>query len=121
MSGSSETSREESRAPTSNRPRAADGVAWVRDGDALAEAGRAAEALAAYDEALRLEPDEPEVWARKGAVLARLGRRPEAVHWLYRAWTARSRLSDDGRAAAWLLTDLGIVLSDCDYCSKRDE
>lgn len=118
--GRSLESPDESSARSTTGPGREGRAAWSRAGDALARLGRSAEALAAYDEALRLEPEDPEVWGRKGISLARLGRREEAVHWLYRAWTARERLSDRGRSAAGLLTALGIVLADCEDCAKRD-
>jgi tetratricopeptide (TPR) repeat protein len=48
-------------------------------GNALVGAGRREEAVAAYREAIRVAPGNPEAWHNLGCVLGELGRKDEAV------------------------------------------
>jgi Flp pilus assembly protein TadD len=59
--------------------------AWVSLGDALSEAGRPAEALAAYQEGLRIVPEFAGAWNGVGVALGRLGQPEQAIEPLSRA------------------------------------
>ena len=48
-------------------------------GFTLKQAGRAGEALAVFDKAVQLRPDDPELWKQLGGALAALDRRDEAL------------------------------------------
>ncbi len=50
-------------------------------GNSLLAAGKPAEALACYEQALRLRPDQPELLANLGVACAEMGRLDEAVRW----------------------------------------
>ncbi|WP_313904604.1 tetratricopeptide repeat protein, partial [Streptomyces sp. 15-116A] len=79
--------------------------AHCEHGDALRNAGRDEEALAAYDRALALDPAYASAHASRGVALANLGRRTEALAALDHAldlipsyaWarTQRERISRD--------------------------
>lgn len=56
-----------------------DADAQISQGIALGKLGKWQEALAFYDKALELTPQNPKVWMNKGQSLAKLGRLPEAV------------------------------------------
>ncbi len=53
--------------------------AWVGLGDALSEAGRPQEALAAYEEGIRLMPAYVDAWNGVGAAYGRLGQHERAI------------------------------------------
>jgi FkbM family methyltransferase len=83
--------------------------ALARGGE-LIKAGRAAQAVAAYDEVLAVSPDSPEALLNRGVALRRLGRRDEALASYLRAiavapdrpsvWiNAANALADAGRMA----------------------
>jgi len=55
------------------------GRAWNNLGKALFSAGRPAEAVVRYEEAIRLEPAEPEPYYNLGLALARLNRPTDAI------------------------------------------
>jgi protein O-mannosyl-transferase len=55
------------------------GLAFANEGQALAKEGRLSEAIAQYEEALRLKPDYPEVDINLGLALASAGRPAEAI------------------------------------------
>src|SRR5260221_485264 len=59
-------------------------------GNALLAAGRCEEALACYQEALRLRPEHPETLANLGVACAELGRVAEALTWYDAALRTRS-------------------------------
>ncbi len=74
--------------------------------NALAAAGRHADAVAAYERTLAQNPGQPGVWYNLGNSLALIGRRAEALEALERSLTL-----DPAQAAAWnnranLLADL---------------
>jgi tetratricopeptide (TPR) repeat protein len=46
--------------------------AWVNKGSSLLKLGRYSEALAAYDEAIRIDPQSALAWNRKGLALKKL-------------------------------------------------
>jgi Flp pilus assembly protein TadD len=52
---------------------------WAERGHALRDLGRHRDALDAYDRALALDPQQPEVWHGKGITLRGLGRHAEAA------------------------------------------
>ena len=56
-----------------------DSDAKITKGIALGKAGKWQEAVACYDEALSLTPENPKAWINKGQSLAHLGKVPEAV------------------------------------------
>jgi serine/threonine protein kinase len=82
-------------------PKSEEAAAWVARGAKLFESKRWEEALAAYDEALRISPGLAEVWASKGATLNKLFRYKETLsvceHALRldpgntQAWTSKAR------------------------------
>lgn len=82
---------------------AADPDLWYARGNDLTELGRDEEAVAAYDEALQLQPDFFAAWLNRGVALDRLGRYPEAIASFERAL----RLKPD---AASLWYNRGTVL-----------
>lgn len=57
----------------------ADAAIWAERGDVLAALARWSEALASYDRALALAPDQPVVLANRGNVLRQLGRADDAL------------------------------------------
>ncbi|MGH7995999.1 MAG: tetratricopeptide repeat protein [Opitutaceae bacterium] len=74
-------------------------------GNILARTGRPAEAMAQYEEAIRLGPNYAAAYANGGNALAKLGRFPEAIAWYERAL----KISPDMPDAE---TELGIALDD---------
>ena len=77
-----------------------DARARVAYGEALANAGRLADAEAQYRTAIALAPDDPAARVRMGAVLAQQGRIDEAVPHLERAVALRPRDPDANRILA---------------------
>jgi tetratricopeptide (TPR) repeat protein len=77
--------------------------AWVGLGDVLSESGRAEEALAAYDQSLRILPAYAEAWNGAGVALGRLGQHQRAIDPLERAVRLRPEYSE-----AWY--NLGTAL-----------
>ncbi|MFN3409728.1 MAG: tetratricopeptide repeat protein [Limisphaerales bacterium] len=68
-------------------------AALMERGQALLNGDKAAEALACFDEALRLAPDHPEALVKKGAALERLGQDEEALRCYDRAIAADQSLT----------------------------
>ncbi|ROH93903.1 ATP-binding protein [Microcystis aeruginosa FACHB-524] len=66
-------------------------------GNELGDLGRYEEAIAAYDEAIKIDPNDPDLWHNKGNQLANLGRYEEALS----AYEEAIRLKPDYEAA-WL-------------------
>lgn len=66
-----------------------DAMAWYGLGDAQRFAGEFEEALAAYDQVLKLDPDNLDAWNNKGIALAELGDAKGA----YDAWRGALRVS----------------------------
>jgi len=64
-------------------------VSWNNKGVALSRLGKYNEAIEAYDEALRINPDYTSAWNNKGVVLSRLGKYPEAIEAFDRALRIR--------------------------------
>ena len=56
-----------------------DADARISEGIAFGKRGKWQEALACYDKALELTPENPKAWLNKGQSLRKLGRLPEAV------------------------------------------
>lgn len=52
---------------------------WCNKGIALADQNEYDEAIKAYDEAIRLDPDDAEAWYHKGIALEALGKIAEAT------------------------------------------
>lgn len=65
-------------------------IVWNNKGVTLSRLGKYDEALEAYDQALRIDPDYPNAWNNKGVVLSRLGKYPEALEAFDRALQTRS-------------------------------
>jgi tetratricopeptide (TPR) repeat protein len=63
----------------------ATGVLWRQRGNTLYDMKRYQVALASYDEALRLDPEESTYWQSRGSTLQKLSRYPEAVEAYQRA------------------------------------
>lgn len=72
-------------------------------GYSLTELGKYVEAIAAYDRAIALQPDDPWAWARKGRTLRLLGRLPAALD----AYDEALRLRP---SYAWAWKGRGVVL-----------
>lgn len=51
----------------------------VKRGAKLIEDGRYEDALACFDEALLIDPSDPDIWNKKGISLRSLGRYDEAI------------------------------------------
>ncbi len=64
-------------------------------GNELGDLGRYEEAIAAYDEAIKIDPNDPDLWHNKGNQLANLGRYEEALS----AYEEAIRLKPDYEAA----------------------
>jgi tetratricopeptide (TPR) repeat protein len=60
-------------------------VIYSYKGDILLEMGKLEEALAAYDEAINLNPQDSQFYVRKGAALSKLERFPEALEFYDKA------------------------------------
>ena len=56
-----------------------DHQAWGNRGNALFNLGRLEEAIASYDQALKIKPDDHEAWNNRGIALRNLGRLEEAI------------------------------------------
>lgn len=54
-------------------------VEWVNEGNYLVQAGKYEEAIQAYDEALKINPQNANVWNNKGTALRNLGKDDEAI------------------------------------------
>ena len=80
-------------------------------GSALADAGRTSEAIAQYQEALRLKPDYAEAHNNLGSALADAGRAPEAIA----QYEAALRLKPDLVEAH---NNLGVALADAGRTSE---
>ena len=57
----------------------------VARGDSLMQAGRFEEALALFEEALKLDGGDPDLWNRAGVALRGLGRYAESVEYFERS------------------------------------
>lgn len=68
-------------------------IVWNNKGVTLSRLGKYNEALEAYDQALRIDPDYPNAWNNKGVVLSRLGKYSEALEAFDRALQIRSGIS----------------------------
>ncbi len=53
--------------------------AWNNRGIALGNLGRLEEAIASYDQALEIKPDDEQAWYNRGVALSNLGRYEEAI------------------------------------------
>jgi tetratricopeptide (TPR) repeat protein len=76
-------------------------------GNILALAGRPGEALAQYEEAIRLKPGEAEAYYNAGNALKRLGRLPEAIARYEQALRAHPKMPDAQTALGTTLEDAG--------------
>ncbi|BAY22721.1 protein prenyltransferase, alpha subunit [Calothrix sp. NIES-2100] len=56
-----------------------DAEAWFNQGNEQCEAGDFASAIASYENALRIKPDNDSAWFNRGVALANLGRNEEAI------------------------------------------
>ncbi|MEF2144153.1 MAG: tetratricopeptide repeat protein [Desulfovibrionaceae bacterium] len=63
--------------------------AWIDLGNAYFDAGKAAEAIPAYEKALALNPDHPDVWTDLGVMYRRAGQPQKAVESFDRALLAQ--------------------------------
>jgi len=52
---------------------------WVAEGIELGQEGKYAEAIKAYDEALKINPQDAKAWNKKGKTLSDLGRNDDAI------------------------------------------
>ena len=52
---------------------------WLNKGDALYKDGKCDEAIKAYDEAIRRDPDFADAWYKKGVALRSQGKYDEAI------------------------------------------
>ena len=52
---------------------------WVAEGIELGQAGNYTEAIKAYDEALKINPQDAKAWNKKGKTLSDLGRNDDAI------------------------------------------
>lgn len=68
---------------------AADPELWFVRGNDASELGRDSEAVAAYEQALQVQPDFFAAWLNRGVALDRLGRYPEAIASFERALRLR--------------------------------
>ncbi|MFI5000703.1 MAG: tetratricopeptide repeat protein [Reyranellales bacterium] len=89
---------------------------FVARGNAYLSEGKAREALADYQQALRLKPDLPEVMALKGEALSMMGRFREALEAFDVALTARPKDGEalSGRAIAHLASG-NLELANADW------
>ena len=55
-----------------------DAETWNSKGNALFNLGKYAEAIKAYDQAIKLNPNDADVWYNKGIALEKLGKYEEA-------------------------------------------
>ena len=55
------------------------GQVWYNRGNALDNLGRLEEAIASYDQALAIKPDDNQAWYNRGVALGKLGRLEEAI------------------------------------------
>jgi len=65
------------------------GVTWNNKGVALSRLGKFHEAIEAYDQALKIDPEYFSAWNNKGVVLSRLGKYHEAIDAFDRALRIR--------------------------------
>lgn len=96
---------------------------WSNKGSSLSNLGRHAEALACFDEALKLHPSLGEAWANKGRVLVELGRLDGAMDCFEEALRLNPRdgkaVSDKAAALATLRRD-PEALALCDQALALD-
>ncbi len=76
-------------------------------GNVLALAGRPEEALAQYEEAIRLEPGDADAYYNAGKALTRLGRLPEAIARYEQALRANPNMPDAQAALGIALQETG--------------
>jgi cytochrome c-type biogenesis protein CcmH/NrfG len=55
------------------------GNTWVSKGDALNRMGNFSQAIAAYDTALKIDPNNKQAWVSKGDALNRMGNFSQAI------------------------------------------
>lgn len=97
--------------PSSLRPPRERAQELVRQGIAQMAANKISDALAAYDQAIAIDPHHPDAWGNRGVALRRLGRREQA---LASYWRAMETVQD--KAVLW--TNIANCLLDM---SRRDE
>jgi len=76
---------------------------YAKQGDACFFENRYQDAIAAYDQALQIQPDLADTWNNRGVVLTRMQRYPEAITSYEKATTIRPNYPD-----AW--NNRGVVL-----------
>jgi tetratricopeptide (TPR) repeat protein len=76
---------------------------YAKQGDACFFENRYEDAIAAYDQALQIQPDLADTWNNRGVVLTRMQRYPEAIASYEKATTIRPNYPD-----AW--NNRGVVL-----------
>ena len=89
-----------------------DPQAWRVAGNHFILAQRAAEALAAYEQAIRLAPDHPEGWYGKAEALFQAGRRVDAIAAYREALRVRPDYSPASARMARVLREIGRGESD---------
>ncbi len=81
---------------------------WYNEGLALYLSGNYAEAIKAYDEALKINPQYAEAWTFKGIVLSELGRNDEANKAFDEALKINPRIAEAWFNKGIALKKLGI-------------
>jgi hypothetical protein len=76
---------------------------WIKEANALSDAGKYEESLQAYDQAIKIDPIDAEAWNNKGVALNKLVRHSEAL-----AAYEKAIAIDSQYAEAW--NNRGIVL-----------
>jgi tetratricopeptide (TPR) repeat protein len=76
-------------------------------GTALANLGRHQDAVAVFDKALQLKPDDPDLWSHRGDALAEIGRPTEALACFGRALQIDPRRWDAASKSGMLLRQMG--------------
>ncbi|MBI2172185.1 MAG: tetratricopeptide repeat protein [Chloroflexi bacterium] len=92
---------------TAQLPAKIQGFAWDVYGATLHQAGRYAEALTAYQQAIKVRPDYPDAHYDRGVVLVQLGRHQEALETFQRAIQLRPHFPEAHNNQGVILVQLG--------------
>ncbi|MEM9948639.1 MAG: tetratricopeptide repeat protein, partial [Cyanobacteria bacterium P01_D01_bin.36] len=98
-------------------------MAWTYQGQAYTQLGKFYEAIAAYDQAIALDPNNPLTWAAQGQVLEALRRDSEALVSYDRAVAIKADYSLAQLGKCTLLNRLGSheeALASCDAALESD-
>jgi tetratricopeptide (TPR) repeat protein len=94
---------------------------WLSKGDALAMQDKYEDAIQAYDEAIRLDPDNDDAWRLKGLTLDKMGRYDKAISAYDQALLLNPYVADTWYQKGLALEKLGRTTDANEAIAKAEE